>query len=485
MATLATRAAPAPSPQEIQRKLSTSRPSKVKPPTPISTFSGAESDSDSVFSPDAAAPSSLSLSTGAFFSPTSQTPLSAIAERRTASGEETDEDEEEDEGWRVANTNKLAAGKDAVAHDRDAQQQEVRKAGYLWKKGIRRKTWKKRWFVLRFSHLAYYKSSAEYKLLRLLDIHEVHAVTACSLKRHEHTFGIVTPNRTFYLQAEKEADMLDWVQALNEIRVALLSTASVNSLPAAAGAASLPITIPRNTAAAASTRTGASPLTVSPPSRLHIQNVTSSDSDEPSPTTQQQHQQQQQQSTSVGQASSQDPSKPVLSGYLMKCSQNRRNWRKRWFTLTGEKLVYTTSHMDTRPHRVILLTQIVDALEVEVAVPAGKYNALAPSPSMAGSPSGPSLHAGGASAGSGAGGEDADGAAHTFKVITPKRTLLLCAPSEEEEIRWLSAIRALIARRSGTVALSLSPSGGVPPAPALGDGTARRPGRRLSGAELH
>ena len=38
---------------------------------------------------------------------------------------------------------------------------------------------------------------------------------------------------------------------------------------------------------------------------------------------------------------------------------------------------------------------------------------------------------------------------HTFKVVTTKRTLLLSAPSEEEEIKWLSAVRALIARRSG------------------------------------
>ena len=47
--------------------------------------------------------------------------------------------------------------------------------------------------------------------------------------------------------------------------------------------------------------------------------------------------------------------------------------------------------------------------------------------------------------------EDADEAhgAHTFKIITTKRTLLLCAPSEEEEIKWLGAVRALVARRSG------------------------------------
>jgi hypothetical protein len=34
---------------------------------------------------------------------------------------------------------------------------------------------------------------------------------------------------------------------------------------------------------------------------------------------------------------------------------------------------------------------------------------------------------------------------HTFKIVTTKRTLVLCAPSEEESIKWLSAV---IARRS-------------------------------------
>ena len=37
---------------------------------------------------------------------------------------------------------------------------------------------------------------------------------------------------------------------------------------------------------------------------------------------------------------------------------------------------------------------------------------------------------------------------HTFKIVTTKRTLLLCAPSEDDEIKWMGAIRALIARRT-------------------------------------
>lgn len=37
--------------------------------------------------------------------------------------------------------------------------------------------------------------------------------------------------------------------------------------------------------------------------------------------------------------------KIVVSGYLMKCGSKRHNWRKRWFVLYGEKLVYSGSHM--------------------------------------------------------------------------------------------------------------------------------------------
>lgn len=64
---------------------------------------------------------------------------------------------------------------------------------------------------------------------------------------------------------------------------------------------------------------------------------------------------------------------------------------------------------------------------------------------------------------------DPHGTQHTFKIITTKRTLLLCAPSEDEEIRWLSAVRALIARRSGTKTDVVSP-----PSSTSGGGGRRR-----------
>jgi len=58
------------------------------------------------------------------------TPLSAIAERRSASGESDDDDDEEEGGWRSAKCHEKPKG---------STEESVIKAGYLWKKGERRK----------------------------------------------------------------------------------------------------------------------------------------------------------------------------------------------------------------------------------------------------------------------------------------------------------------------------------------------------------
>ncbi len=52
------------------------------------------------------------------------------------------------------------------------------KSGYLEKKGEKRKTWKKRWFVLRSSKLAYYKNDKEYQLLRFIDVGDIKTVAS-------------------------------------------------------------------------------------------------------------------------------------------------------------------------------------------------------------------------------------------------------------------------------------------------------------------
>lgn len=92
------------------------------------------------------------------------------------------------------------------------------KSGYLEKKGEKRKTWKKRWFVLRSSKLAYYKNDKEYQLLRFIDVGDIKTVASVELKKSVHTFGIVTPKRTFYVRASSRPEMESWIETLNEVK---------------------------------------------------------------------------------------------------------------------------------------------------------------------------------------------------------------------------------------------------------------------------
>ncbi|TCD71989.1 hypothetical protein EIP91_000121 [Steccherinum ochraceum] len=442
------RSVPPPSPQEITRKLSvhsTPKPPK-KPSVQTAPVSGTESDSDSVFSPEVVSPSpiaSASVGGTTLAASSSHPPLSSIAERRSASGgEESEEDDQgEDDGWRI----------ETEVTQRDALHDTVLKTGYLWKKGERRKTWKKRWFVLRPAHLAFYKTSAEYKLLRLLDLSDVHSCTPVTLKNHTNTFGLVSPTRTFYLQAAQANDVQGWVSAINEARQTFLATSTQNSANAAAISAT-PTTAPIPIPGSNSARRGsvqAMPISASPSQSHspHAHHFTSSESEDASPSGPRSYTTVTSPPTAVsGEVSSPskqpgaviDASKVILSGYLMKCGSRRHNWHNRWFILSGEKLMYCRSHMDsTKPHRQISLAQILDAIEYDLPShrTAAGANASPISPPQV--PAGLS--------------EDSDGhhRSHTFKIVTTKRPLLLSAPSEEEEIKWLSAIRALIARRSG------------------------------------
>jgi hypothetical protein len=199
---------------------------------------------------------------------------------------------------------------------------------------LRSQTWKRRWFVLRPAHLAYYKTSAEYQLHQLLELQDVHAVTPVVLKRRENTFGVVTATRTYYLQAESPQDARAWVEAIRGAREAQLAAAA----PAPGASSSPPIPIPGHSSLAA--------ITPSPPSRM-LHAVTSSESEDASPNPRMFAA-----PSSVSGAVPSSPriggppdaSKVVMSGYITKMGK-RRNWRKRWFTLNGEMLMYAGSHM--------------------------------------------------------------------------------------------------------------------------------------------
>ena len=57
-------------------------------------------------------------------------------------------------------------------------------------------------------------NSQEYKLLRDIPLTDVSTVAEVQVKRHEHTFGLVTPQRTYYVEAPTRQIMQDWVNRI-------------------------------------------------------------------------------------------------------------------------------------------------------------------------------------------------------------------------------------------------------------------------------
>ena len=109
--------------------------------------------------------------------------------------------------------------------------------------------------------------------------------------------------------------------------------------------------------------------------------------------------------------------------------------------VNGDELWLMCGHcngcwQDTKPHREFSVSEILDALEFDMR--SHKHGGGIPPPVISAQGSGGSPDKQKSACGP-----------YTFKIVTTKRTLLLCAPSEEEEIKWLSAVRALIARRTG------------------------------------
>ncbi|KAK4046748.1 Subunit of the glycosylphosphatidylinositol transamidase complex-like protein [Microbotryomycetes sp. JL201] len=486
------------------------------------------------------------------------------------------------------------------------------KSGYLMKKGEKRKTWKKRWFVLRGGQLAMYKNDKEYRLLRLIPLQEIHSVGPVEIKKHSHAFGIVTPKRTYYIKAESDAAVQAWCRSIEQAKQDLLTTSTTRSSndtptrrpsleksqttpqptapptpglvspngtvgPAAipipgssglnvpgmaafapatpptsysqtstsglsssyastssAGAAtgpptsgalglqdssgapvqldplegsslfdrqrrpstqsamtaprspSLTLSLPPNAGSAgyfSRTRQGSLQIPqspgggvsssededgfdryVSPPGPNAVQglqfveNSLQQKQAQPLPQSQQVQQPaaplQQSAPISPGPVDGGfgDPNKVILAGYLMKQGK-RKNWRKRWFVLMGGRLMYSKSHMDTKIHRQIPITRILDAIEYEggggggggtgVGTGARRQSTLS-EPMSPGSSSSMPL-----SSPANLISQADRNYENCFKIITPKRTYLVCAPTEEDEIKWLAALQCLVARKSG------------------------------------
>ncbi|KAI8331326.1 hypothetical protein BC941DRAFT_438865 [Chlamydoabsidia padenii] len=304
-------------------------------------------------------------------------------------------------------------------------------SGYLLKKGEKRRTWKKRWFVLRTTKLAMYKDKKEYKLLRIIDLQDIHSLVQMTSKnKYHYVFAIITPKRIYYVQADDQHTMKEWFDAIDRAKEELSTIETVATKEGAYKPCSI-LTQPRRRSSGASVDTRRttivssphaikscymppspendvhSPLKIRPPplgndtigqvspindqAQVHFADgIPSSKGDGYNSAS----------DSVIAVKKEESRNKVLMEGYLLKLGRNK-GWQKRWFVLRTDTLAYYEDDKEYSPHRIIPLDHINHLLEIE---PISKNKQ------------------------------------QCFKIIIPKRNYVLCANTRIEMETWLDAL---------------------------------------------
>eukprot|EP01112_Ceratiomyxa_fruticulosa_P005266 TRINITY_DN15874_c0_g1_i1.p1 TRINITY_DN15874_c0_g1~~TRINITY_DN15874_c0_g1_i1.p1 ORF type:complete len:129 (-),score=34.64 TRINITY_DN15874_c0_g1_i1:139-525(-) len=93
---------------------------------------------------------------------------------------------------------------------------EITKQGYLTKEGANVMTWKRRWFCIKKQDL-FYSKTPDSPPLGIIPLHLTTGVYESNYKLKELVFEIVTPVRTYYIEASSEKERSEWIAALREV----------------------------------------------------------------------------------------------------------------------------------------------------------------------------------------------------------------------------------------------------------------------------
>lgn len=364
-----------------------------------------------------------------------------------------------------------------------------------------RKAWKRRWVVLRGTRLALYKNDKEYLLHSVVHATDLRAVALVNPKRHGAAICLVTPSRTMYLSMPDTARVHYWLDALERVRrqaaepAAPSPTSPVAIAPGSVRAggersrmdAAPALAVPTSTSPPAGTSSSwtarslmrAPPIITVPRQRSHdvlrapppwpgagaAPAALSSSEDEmddagdsPAPP--------------LASAPQDAGDRMIVQGYLLKQSNRRKQWNKRWFVLTFDYLCYSHHPLEARTRRRVPTRAILDAMDYDVP------NANAYAPGLSLSPLSPtsfglrsfgaaSTHADKPTHAERSGPPDTTQHGfellnhrpmHTFRVVTADRSFVLGAPTEEDEIHWLSALQTLLQRQRAAGASTAPPA---------------------------
>jgi len=106
--------------------------------------------------------------------------------------------------------------------------------GFLMKQGVTRKSWKRRWFVLKYPMLYYFESSqiSPGEHAGMISLHNADVIIRfqdSTLKNKQAQFQIETRQRIFFLRADTEEDVSSWVDAIQRFALKIAHTGSLDN----------------------------------------------------------------------------------------------------------------------------------------------------------------------------------------------------------------------------------------------------------------
>ncbi len=202
------------------------------------------------------------------------------------------------------------------------------KAGWLWKRGGRNKAWKKRWFVIKGAQMVYFVTpQAGIAGGRIpLTGTRVEAITATE-------FTIVAEYRSYEIQTESEPELKDWVRAVqqaqrkgNDERAAAASrTGGAGGGPQASASQNVSLANSHNHAAMLLGNSGTNSLTSSHGGADDDDDI---DDGPLSPR------------GGASNAAALHEEERDVRGWLRKAGPKGTGWKRRWFILSGNLLIY-------------------------------------------------------------------------------------------------------------------------------------------------
>lgn len=320
-------------------------------------------------------------------------------------------------------------------------------SSWLQKRSHKTHQWQKRWVVLRNCQLSYYKDSSEHKPSCVINRANLLSYSAIRDNNNKHHFAIYTSNRGIHWKTDDQNTYNQWINALElfiqqhdegnenpptESRIipskdyhftkpnalAELDLSSSEDQYFSSGFDS-PMSLrdhqeptfapsPILLEHPEEEETCPSPLTdkdsldkpSTPPSlpRPMLESPASLPKSSPVPTPK----------TNIGGSDEYI----IEQGYLLRLRKRYNQWRKFYIILTNENISFHKNNLDlSKPYKVIPIQDIVDVIELDPLSKTKNWCLL---------------------------------------IITPEKRLRFCADSEEEMIKWLSALKTLVLKRRGS-----------------------------------